>query len=237
MLWVAVCDDNAHVCAQLKEFCAAYLGKAIEYELLIFNDGLALTHCKQDINILFLDVEMPYIDGFQAARELAQRSPETRIIFLTNHAEMMQKAFKVKAFRYLIKPVSETDLRESMADALKDLNANTKVIVDCITPEGKTEVLVNERDILYVEAIGDSTVVYTVNQGDLLSRRTLKYWTENLSETAFFQTHKSFVVSLAQIASMGKSSVAIIAKSREIPLSKRNAAVFKERVAEYIKRL
>ncbi|MCL2153050.1 MAG: LytTR family DNA-binding domain-containing protein [Oscillospiraceae bacterium] len=234
MLRIAICDDNEHVCVQMKEFCASFLGDSINYELLIFNDGLQLTNYEQHLDIVFLDIEMPFLDGFKAAEDLNKRNRDTRIIFLTNYSEMMQKAFKVKAFRYLVKPVNEEDLKESLAEAIKDVYSNTKVIVDCSEAEVKTEIIVYEKDIMYIEAIGDGSVIYTVDQGNLISRKPLKYWEEKLADALFFQTHKSFIVSLAYVTSVRKNSVTILGGA-EVPLAKRKAAIFNDYVAAYIK--
>ena len=234
MLRIAICDDNEHVCAQMKEFCSSFLGESINHELLVFNDGLQLTNCKQHIDILFLDIEMPFLNGFKVAEELYKRSRDTRIIFLTNYAEMMQKAFKVKAFRYLIKPVNEEELKESLTEAIKDIHSNTKIVVNCSESEGKTEIIVYEKDIMYIEAIGDGSVIYTFAQGHIISRKPLKYWEEQLTDALFFQTHKSFIVSLAYVTSVKKNSVTILG-GIEVPLAKRKSAIFNEYVATYIK--
>ena len=234
MLSIAICDDNAYVCAQLKDFCAKFLGNSINYELLVFNNGSKLISYKRKIDILFLDIEMPVLNGFDAARELKKRNQEICIIFITSHAEMMQDAFKVKAFRYLVKPVNMKDMKESLIDAIKDISDGIKVFIDCNTSDGKIDIIVYEKNIIYIESIGDSTVIYTLNQGDLISRKTLKYWTVTLTEPAFFQTHKSFIVSLAHVAGIRKSSV-ITMDGKELPLAKRKVTAFKKCIAEHIK--
>jgi DNA-binding LytR/AlgR family response regulator len=199
----------------------------------VFDNGLQLIGYKQNIDILFLDIEMPLLDGFKAAEELNKRNHDMHIIFLTNHAEMMQKAFKVRAFRYLVKPVNKKDLAENLAAAIKDINSRTKIVVDCVTSDSKTEIIVYEKDIMYIEALGDGAVIYTVNQGNLISRKPLKYWSEKLTEAMFFQTHKSFIISLTCVSSVGKNAVTV-SNGKEIPLAKRKAAIFKKYVAGYI---
>jgi len=234
MLRIAVCDDNVHVCAQMEGFFASFLGDSIEYEVLIFNNGIQLLACGQKIDVLYLDVEMPYMDGFSAAEEFNRRSRDTRIIFFTNHSEMIQKAFKVKAFRYLIKPVEREDMEESLVSAISDINSSVKVMVDNNTAEGRTDIVTFEKEIICVEAVGDSSVIYTMYQGNLISRKPLKHWIENLTGTAFFQTHKSFIVSLAHVASIKKSFV-VTTLGMEVPLAKRKMGIFKDYVAEYLK--
>ena len=234
MLRIAICDDNEHVCAQMAEFCGTFLNGVVDHRVLVFNNGLQLINCRQNIDILFLDIGMPFLDGFDIAKELNKRSVDTRIIFLTCHAEMMQKAFEVKPFRYLVKPVTKKEIKESLADAIKDINRNAKIIVDHNTSESRTDIVVFEKDIICIEALGDGSVVYTVHQGSLVSRKPLKYWLENLKEAAFFQTHKSFIVSMAHVAGVRKNSVTTTS-GIEIPLAKRKIAMFRTYVTEFIK--
>jgi len=210
MLRIAICDDNKQFCANVKAFCVSFFGNSTDYELHVFNDGMQLLKCTQAYDILFLDIEMPSMDGFEVAEEVNIRYSDTRIVFLTSHAEMMQKAFKVKAFRYLVKPINKKELYESLVAAINDIGSNVKVIVDCSTHESKSETIVYEKDIIYIEAIGEGSIIYTVKQESLISRKPLKHWLESLTEMMFFQTHKSFIVSLKHVGSIRKGSVTTV---------------------------
>lgn len=234
MLNIAICDDNVHFCAYVKEFCVSFFNTLKDYQLHVFDNGMQLINCTQNFDILLLDIEMSALGGFEVAEEINKRHSETHIIFLTNHAELMQKAFKVKAFRYLVKPVSKKELQESLVDAIKDINSNVKVLIDCVTDDSKSEIIVYEKDIVYIESIGEGAVVYTENHGNLISRKPLKYWAETLTEATFFQTHKSYIVSLKHVAGVSKNFVTTTVGT-DIPLSKRKAAIFKDYVAQYIK--
>ena len=234
MIKIAICDDNKQFCADAKDFFASILGNTTDYRLHIFHNGLRLINSDLNFDILILDVEMPFMDGFTVAEELNKRGSNILIIFLTSHAEMMQKAFKVKAFRYLVKPVDKKELRESIMDAINDIFANAKVIVDSNTRDSREDILVYEKDIIYVESIGDNAAIYTVNQGNLISHKPLRYWDESLTKALFFQTHKSYIVSLKHVASVRRTSLTTT-NGVEIPLSKRKAALFKEHVDQYLK--
>jgi len=203
----------------------------LNYEIYIFNDGEALLRFDKRIDILFLDIAMPVIDGLRAAEMINKKNDELILIFLTGYTERFQHAFKVNAFRYLIKPVSVQEFDEALSDALIRILSHRRIMVD----DEKREVLVNENKILYVESIGDKSVVCTESEGKLVSAKTLKYWTGVLSCEKFIQTHKSFIVSFEHIRSLGDTML-LMTDGAEIPVSSRNIKTVKSGLSEYIQK-
>jgi len=203
----------------------------LNYEINVFNNGEALLKFNKRIDILFLDIAMPDIDGIRAAEMINKKNDELILIFLTGYTERFQHAFKVNAFRYLIKPVSLQEFNEALSDALIRILSHRRIMVD----DDKREVLVNESKILYVESIGDKSVVYTENEGKLVSAKTLKYWTGILSCAKFIQTHKSFIVSFEHIRSLDDTML-LMTDGAEIPISSRNIRTVKSGLSEYIQK-
>ena len=99
----------------------------------------------------------------------------------------------------------------------------------------KRDVLVNESKILYVESIGDKSVVCTESDGKLVSAKTLKYWAGVLSCVKFIRAHKSFVVSYEHIRSLDDTML-IMTDGSEIPISSRNIRAVKSGLNEYIRK-
>jgi two-component system LytT family response regulator len=228
---IAVCEDQPFMCASIKELCHECLrDKHIDCEVNAFYNGAELLSSKEKFDILFLDIEMPGLNGFQVARELKSRGENPYIIFLTAHAEEIHNAFKAKAFRYMIKPVNVSEFNENLSEAIEELLSSSVVIVD----NNKRETIVSENNIVYIESIGDFTVLHTRKQGDLTSKKTLKYWLDALNGMIFFQTHKSFIVSLRYVECFDKSTLRTT-NGKELPLSKRSVQNFKVRMADYIR--
>ncbi len=231
MLSIAICEDEALIRTIVAEQCERYLKNAgVEAETTEFENGEKLLACDRRFDLLFLDIEMPGMNGLDTAEKIRERDEDVRIIFLTSHAELMQRAFEVKAFRYLIKPLDESELSKSLADAVREKAAVKKQIVD----DRGREVAVAERQILYIESIGDATVVYTEKQGALISRHTLRHWEELLPGNEFVKIHRAFIVSLGHVESADKAAVKMNSGS-EIPLAKRKAAAFKATWINYIR--
>ena len=108
---VAVCDDEAifvdRICALLERWAQK---RNLCLSLYRFSDGDALlkTHLSEVMDLIFLDVRMPFIDGMDAARELRAAGSSVPIIFISSAREYAVDSYKVDAFWYLVKPVDET---------------------------------------------------------------------------------------------------------------------------------
>jgi len=230
MLVFGICDDQPYACKQTESRIEKYMETfKSNYEIYVFNDGESLLRFEKRIDILFLDIAMPEIDGLRTAEMLNKKNDDLVLIFLTGYTERFQHAFKVNAFRYLIKPVSGQEFNEALSDALIRILSHRRIMVD----DEKREVLVNESKILYVESIGDKSVVCTESDGKLVSAKTLKYWSGVLSDGRFIQTHKSYVVSFEHIRSLDDTTL-VMTDGAEIPISSRNIRTVKSGLNEYI---
>lgn len=226
---IAICDDEKIIRDIVKEKCEEYFrGRDISYTILMFRNGVELVQYKGNIDIIFLDVEMPQVDGLLTAQYLRDKNIEIPIIFLTSHAELMHKAFKVKAFRYLLKPISRTDFIEALANAIQEVMAK-KIIVKY----KETSSVINVKDIFYIESLGDNTAIHAKNQY-FISNEPLKNWVEVLGDQVFFQTHKSYLVNLHYVKKIEKGMV-YLSYEYSVPVSVRNTKKIKEKMVEYIR--
>lgn len=142
-----------------------------DYEIDIFHSGCELLNSNVTYDLIFLDIEMPDINGMKTAESLRNGENEEHIIFLTSHTEFMPDAFKVKAFRFLNKPIETETFEEAVVEAEKEILNNEKI---AITFQGNTK-LVRLKEILCFEAFGDGTYIYTKKEV-LESKKSLKYW-------------------------------------------------------------
>lgn len=134
------------------------------------HSGYELLNSEITFDLIFLDIEMPEIDGMKTAELLREKRNESLIIFLTSHTECMPDAFKVKAFRFLSKPIEREGFTEVVVEAKKEFLNGRKIVITV-----KEEVkLVSQKDIVYLEAFGDGTYIYTKDEV-IESNETLKY--------------------------------------------------------------
>jgi len=180
---------------------------------------------------MLLDIEMPVLDGFQLAQRFRDEERTTQIIFLTSHTEMMSHGYKVRAFRFLTKPVNEADFEEALDDAFVEIARREENRFHFIY-EGISTVL-DKSDIYYIESMGESVVIYTQNINYHVFLK-LKYCLEQMGELAFFQTNKSFIVGLEHVRNIDKGVITLI-NGMTVPVSIRRRTKLIEKLNQYIR--
>ena len=178
----------------------------------------------QKIDVIYLDIQMPDLNGIELARVLG-KGPETpRIIFTTAYNQFALEGYKVDALDYLLKPFNyEEFLRTATkAHAYSELvnkpSATAAVIVESEHADDQFLFLKVEYqlvrialdDILYIEGLKDYVKVHLKGvEKAVLSLTSLKALEEKLPSKRFLRVHRSFIVALDKITSMTKNSVQI----------------------------
>lgn len=225
-LRIAICDDEPILCRELKEKIEKLDSG---HDIDVFHSGQRLFRCVETYDIIFLDIEMPEEDGMETAEKLRAQNCKSYLVFLTSHGEYMPEAFKVKAFRFLTKPIDEGHLKEALSGVKKEL-ADTKQII--VSNFGR-EIVVDVKDIVYICADRKSTRVHMVKQ-EIETGNPLKYWISELGCIDFCQTHKSYLVSLRHIRQVMPEGVLLKNADEIIPLSRRKYSAVKNAFFRYI---
>ena len=226
---IAICDDEKQICELLKErIHKYYFAKDIEFHILTFESGdQILEHDLDQIDVLFLDVDMPGRNGMDTARAIREQNKDMLIIFLTAYSEFVFESFKVEAFRYLVKPVSNQELGETL-DAIEQRFYEEE---ERFNFQFQNEMYsIRYSDIIYIEGMRDKIWFYCKN--DVYRwRGTLKNLEEMLKEKGFFQVHRSYIINMNKIQKYN-SQMVLLEGGHEVPVSKYRLNEFKE---EYIK--
>ncbi|MFV8464367.1 LytR/AlgR family response regulator transcription factor [Flavobacterium sp. LB1P62] len=182
---------------------------------------------EQDIDLIFLDIRMPDINGIELAKIVEQYRVKgnLRIIFTTAFDQYALDGYKVDALDYLLKPFSFVDFSKSVAKALGyfDLIRNPEQEIRKFSPpipEAEVAyiylkfeyqlVRIAVDDIIYVESMKDYVKVFRLSEDKpLLSLTSMKSLEEKLPANKFMRIHRSYIVSLDKIKSATKNSVQI----------------------------
>ena len=227
---IAICDDENII---IDDIISKLHNRSSEYEIVRCNSGNELLEMPADYSILFLDIEMPSINGMETAFRLREKNFDGIIIFLTSHTEFMPDAFKVKAFRFLSKPIDTEKFNEALSAADKEF-ANTEHI---IIRERDKSIYMKLTDIVYLEAYGDGTYIYDKNKKVYDTDKPLKYWKEQIGTEHFFQINKSTIVSFLYFSSVSSDgSIYVPLYDLKLSSSRRNCASFKEAFFKYAKK-
>ena len=202
-LIIGLCDDEMNTHNTVENLLADY---AVLYDLNIriihYTSAEELLGAGDDLDFLFLDIDMPKMDGIEAAHKLRDRGIEYKIIMLTAREDRYREAFKIQAFRFVPKPIEKTELYGVINDVREHIVGISKVSV---FRDGVSYDIV-QRDILYVEADKSATLIFT-RGNEYRSEQTLASWRDVLDDRVFFQCHKSFIVNMGKIEHIKKNII------------------------------
>jgi DNA-binding LytR/AlgR family response regulator len=176
---------------------------------------------KEDIDLLFLDIQMPGITGLQFLQSLRTKPI---VIFITAYKQHALQGFELDVLDYLVKPVPFERFLKSAHKALEFYTQKNKTSSDKVLPDS---IFVNSEyslvkllisDITYIEGLKDYIKIYTESSPKaLITRISMKAIEEKLPVEKFIRVHKSFIISLAKVVSIRKNRVRIA--GTEIPIS------------------
>lgn len=188
----------------------------------------------QDIDLLFLDIQMPDLNGLEFARLLP---PDTRIVFTTAFEQYALDGFKANALDYLLKPINYNEFLSAARKALewftlkrKAAQGNTEDGFIYVKSEYKL-IQIRLDDILYIEGLKDYLKVYVENENrPILTLTSMKNMEEKLPRSRFMRVHRSYIVQMNKVKTLDKGQI-IFGKVR-IPISD----TYKNDILEYLNR-
>lgn len=230
MLKIGICDDEKVFCNIAKEACEKVVNKYhIQCEFKLYNAGNAILNDNYQADILVLDVEMPGLNGFEIAEQYLKKHPNSYVIFLTSHMEQMREAFKVRAYRYLLKPVNMEELEEALLRVNRDIENSRLIILN----NGQKENIIKKRDLLYIESLGDGCAIHTMDTY-YTSGKTLKYYESLLNKVDFYKISRNCIVAFEHIKRIDKGRV-YLDNGVEFEVSRRQKKECKEAFFNYIR--
>lgn len=227
-LKIAVCDDDVIICSQMSELLQE---RDRDYTIDVYVSGQELIGSQKEYDVIFLDIEMEPINGIETAKILRNKGRKDYIIFLTSHTDYMPEAFKVQAFRFLQKPIQIQQFMESITEAEKDILEDEKFVVS----SEKGLVLINQKDIVYIEALGDGSCLHTEKETYVI-KKYLKQWEAILDSSIFFKIHKSYMLGIRYVKVMNESNVELNVDDISLPVARRRRKAFENNYIEYVKK-
>lgn len=209
MIRIAICDDEPLLVDYLVEQINLYSKtEATKCVIHTFNSGLSLLTSTEPYDLLFLDIEMPVLDGLAVAKRLRTAGSKALIVFVTSHEELVYESFNVKTFRYLVKPTLQSKLDETINAAIEEIHHNKP---HCMLFEisAKTHVQVPLDEILYIITESRETFVQTQKTrfNTIMSMQNLEV---ALTPYHFFRSHSGCLVNLKQIRSISTQEIIML---------------------------
>jgi len=189
---------------------------------------------------LFLDIEMPTMDGFQFIKNIKNKN--FPVVITTAYNQYAIKALKNEAIDYLLKPIDSDDLKDTIskikrynernftADKLENLllkfNSNPIRKKITLNTDGKL-IFLESNEILYAESDGNYSTIFLTNGRKIVLTKKLKEVNGILPKDTFFRVHNSYIVNIGKIKEYLKTDGYVILDSKhKIPVSRQKKSDF-----------
>ncbi len=203
------------------------------------------------VDVVFLDIRMPGLDGLELARVLSAFADPPTVVFVSAHDDRAVDAYEVGAVDYLLKPLSAKRLAESLRriQARRTGAPSTEapsgdgVREDVIAVElGGTTTLVPRSAVRWVEAQGDYARLHTLT-GSHLVRIPLSVLEDRWRDAGFLRVHRSYLVALPLVTELQMTATGYVVRldqrgahrAVELPVSRRHTRELKDRLVRTVK--
>lgn len=220
---IAIVDDELHWHDKIETIIC----KCVNAEIDNYSNGKEFLINTKKYDIVFMDIEMPYMDGFDTIKKARELNLESIYIIMTTHSEMSRKGYLVNAFRYIDKQNMKEELPEAINSANIILDNNRQISVNVI---GKGILDINLSNILYIETEKHRVLVHTNNDvvrcGDSMTELENKLQKEN-----FYRCHNAYIVNLDAVNKIEKTYT-ILKNGEKVEISRRKYQEFGNRYLE-----
>jgi len=231
MIKIAVVEDDLSTqksfCGYLQKFFAE---KKEEYQAEFYPDAIKLLDkSTADFNLVFMDIDLPYMNGMEAAEKIRSKDKSVMIIFVTSLAQFAIQGYKVQAFDYIVKPFNYYNLSMSLNRALPSLESKGKSIA-IRNSERKTEI-VYLSDLMYIEVV-NHYLYFHIKDRTIRSYDTLEKFKSELENNSFILCSRSFLVNLHYVKEIDHNDV-LVGKEK-LPLSRTKKQAFSQALNLYL---
>ncbi|MBQ1490336.1 MAG: response regulator transcription factor [Blautia sp.] len=231
MVHVAMVEDDEREQAALVA-CLRQLEKEENIPLAIttFPSGEAfLSSYQPDYDIVFMDIEMPGINGMETARRLRKIDGQVILIFITHMAQFAISGYEVEALDFILKPVNYYSFAVKVKRAIARSNPRQEDFIQVKT--SSETMFLRISSIRFIEVLGHYVIFHTT-AGDYQEYATLKEVESRLNRPYFVHANRSFLVNLRYVDSVNKESVRL--EEDEITISRPQKKAFFAAMTQYL---
>ncbi len=204
-----VADDELPARGELRYELSAMPGVTVVGECANGREVISFLKTHPNVDILFLDIEMPLMNGLECAKEIQRMDLPVKIVFATGYSQFAVQAFELEAFDYILKPYNETRIARTisrLADSLS-LREKERAPGEIVTSSHKISLQTKDKTLMISPAQeivlistekSDRSLFYTTG-GIVESKMTLRDIETLLAPLGFFRTHKGYIVNLSMI--------------------------------------
>lgn len=221
-MWnIAVCDDDTIIQQNIAQLLEQYADEPCQ--LYCFTSGNELLEVAQKtvFDLVYLDMQMPGLNGVETARFLRQQGCDAALIILTNYDDYLAAGYEVEAFRYRFKPIDPFFFQKDYIAWQQWLRENRVPPILLTADDGVHQIL--RKEIISVEVTGRKVKVVTTH-GVYISKDTMQYWMQHLS--GFLEPYNKILINPQHVKFFDAVKV-ITTGDNQLPMSRRKYQQFR----------
>ena len=227
---IAICDDEPNFRDELRNYLVEYKkDRRLQLDIYEFENGNDLCISKIPFDIVFLDYQMPSLDGMETARKLRENNVLCNIVFVTNYPDFVFESFEVNPYRFWKKPVEF----EKVESLLNLYIKQHKMLAPIMIFDYDGQKIIESKDVVYLEGDGRYCIIRTRFE-TVHSSKTLSGVLELLPQYCFFRVHKSYAVNLYCVKRILGNEV-WLNNGEKVLISRNNVSKFKVAYKNFIK--
>ncbi len=229
---VAIVEDEEKATQDLKDALNRFSKENdIFFQVETYKEGLTFLDEKKDIDLIFMDIEMPHMNGIDVAKKLREKDEKVALIFVTNMVQYAIRGYEVDAIDYVLKPLKYARFSALMKKTLRIIDKTNEAQLVLKTTGGIRKIYFSS--ILYIE-IQDHLLIYHTEQGDIETWGTISGAEENLPKEEFCRCSHSMIVNFRHIQEIDKDSIIMKNVSKPITISHSKKKDFSSRFHNYL---
>ena len=231
---IGICDDMPQTVSLLQEMVESYFNeKLLKPNIKTFLSGTELLECPEEIDILFLDIELGDYNALDLIKAYRSKYRNTLLIIVTSYEQYLDDAMDLDILRYIDKPIQKERIFSALARSIEILDS----MLIYVTDKNNKIFHIRKRDIIYIESYLKQVHIHTKNE-TIITNTSLKELRGKILSTSYFSSpHNSYIVNLnyVMLYSRTKVSVNCLDKEIEIPVSSRKQSKFKNEYVKFMK--
>lgn len=231
MYYIAIVEDEKEFRDQLQGYLKQYGEEnRISFQISVFEDGAdILEKYKNEYDMILLDIEMPKVNGMDAAEQIREKDEDVVLMFITNMAQYAIRGYSVGALDFIMKPVTYYTFSMKMTRALKRVQRKVQAPIVLHLSDGIKTLEI--KQIYYVE-VQNRMLHYYTNEGEIVVRGTLQSAEEMLKPYPFAKCNHWYIVNLNHVKEVVRNMVVV--GPYEVEISRRNKTSFLKALTEHM---
>jgi len=231
----AICEDEADIAKYIeKTLRQEFLNIGVQVSFDVYNDGERLIkqfEMHYHYDMIFMDIEMPNIDGISVCRKIREMNSNTLVVFISNKDELVFSSFEVKPFRFIRKSHYDSMIKDVISAIKEEMLSRNPRLIQITDSATKDVYTFDVNNLYYVEAQLKYSIFHT-NSSNVEIKAKLMDIESQLDEYNFLKPHRSYLINPAYISVIKKSEICM-KDGQIIPVSRGRIDIIKQEYLEY----